>query len=77
MYIKHINTLYKTTGRTREWHFVHRLISKKQQRQAMEFNSLNSVLEVVRMILASRAAVWRGSRSSESSGSSLQSLNVF
>ena len=77
IYIKHVNSLYKTTGRTRERHFVHRLISKKQQRQATEFNALKSVLKVVRMILASRAAVWRWSRSSERRDPSLLSPNVF
>ena len=43
----------------------------------MELNALNSVLEVARMILASRAAVWRWSRSSERRDPSLQSLDVF
>ena len=50
----------KSTVRTRERHLVPRLISKKQQRQATGFNALNRDLEVVPMISASKAAVWRG-----------------
>ena len=39
---------------------VPRLISKTQQRQATGFNVLNRDLEVVPMISASNAAIWRG-----------------